>query len=228
MSDQGDPAVAPDVAARPQPNEADEAAAQSQKSVESSPADTEKHEEAQTKKEPVGDTAADGEEGRPPSASARASLGEGQDGQDEHDEDTAPSGAHENHADGAVPGADGQDLSSMDAAALRKLVLQMRTDHEQQLQAEERARAEVEDMCLRIEKHFKAEKVCTRQADRKQDGDSARLPRSRGSRNAQLCAPRQQYSRTVQRFKPMTCAHERLGAGSPGQGGGADAERDRE
>lgn len=54
---------------------------------------------------------------------------------------------------------DEPDLSTMDAPALRELVLQMRTQHSQQLHAEERARAEVEDMCLRIEKHFKAEKA---------------------------------------------------------------------
>lgn len=57
------------------------------------------------------------------------------------------------------PAGDEPDLSTMDAPELRQLVLQMRADHNQQLQAEERARAEVEDMCLRIEKHFKAEKV---------------------------------------------------------------------
>lgn len=61
------------------------------------------------------------------------------------------------------PSGDEPDLSKMDASSLRELILQMRTDHNQQLQAEERSRAEVEDMCLRIEKHFKAEKarLCT-------------------------------------------------------------------
>lgn len=61
---------------------------------------------------------------------------------------------HEEQVDHDEP-----DLTALDAPALRGLILQMRTDHNQQLQAEERARAEVEDMCLRIEKHFKAEKA---------------------------------------------------------------------
>lgn len=51
------------------------------------------------------------------------------------------------------------DIESMNADQLRHLVSEMRLDHENQLQAEERARSEVEEMCLRIEKHFKAEKV---------------------------------------------------------------------
>lgn len=55
------------------------------------------------------------------------------------------------------------DVDGMNAEQLRELVYQMRQDHEQQLQAEERARSEVEDMCLRIEKHFKAEKVSLHQ-----------------------------------------------------------------
>lgn len=52
------------------------------------------------------------------------------------------------------------DLSALDAHQLQTLVRQMRVEHAAQIEAESRARAEVEDMCLRIEKHFKAEKVC--------------------------------------------------------------------
>jgi hypothetical protein len=51
------------------------------------------------------------------------------------------------------------NIDKMSSADLRKLIERMRKEHEEQLHAEERARAEVEDMCLRIEKHFKAEKV---------------------------------------------------------------------
>eukprot|EP00892_Ulva_mutabilis_P002859 jgi/Ulvmu1/12574/UM092_0004.1 len=57
------------------------------------------------------------------------------------------------------------DIDAMDAQQLRQLVTHMRQDHEQQLQAEERARSEVEDMCLRIEKHFKAEKAARAKAE---------------------------------------------------------------
>lgn len=69
------------------------------------------------------------------------------------------------HARHEEPAGDEPDVSTMDAPALRELILQMRTDHNQQLQAEERARAEVEDMCLRIEKHFKAEKAARGKAE---------------------------------------------------------------
>lgn len=63
---------------------------------------------------------------------------------------------HTQHVEGDTLDA---ETESMNADQLRYLVSQMRHDHENQLQAEERARSEVEEMCLRIEKHFKAEKV---------------------------------------------------------------------
>lgn len=99
--------------------------------------------------------AATSEQGNEPGDEEHEELGEIQDQEDE--EGIRQSIVHARHEE---PASDEPDVSTMDAPALRELILQMRTDHNQQLQAEERARAEVEDMCLRIEKHFKAEKAC--------------------------------------------------------------------
>lgn len=62
-------------------------------------------------------------------------------------------------AGGSEGGEEGDDLSGRSAAELRALVRAMRAEHAEALDTEARARAEVEDMCLRIEKHFKAEKA---------------------------------------------------------------------
>lgn len=61
----------------------------------------------------------------------------------------------------AIDGPSDEQLEAMSAEELRDMVRGMRAQHAEQLDTESRARAEVEDMCLRIEKHFKAEKVCT-------------------------------------------------------------------
>jgi hypothetical protein len=55
--------------------------------------------------------------------------------------------------------ATGDDLDKVPADKLRAMIRNMRAEHAEQLDTEARARAEVEDMCLRIEKHFAAEKV---------------------------------------------------------------------
>ena len=68
------------------------------------------------------------------------------------DDASAPVATSE-HAD------DSDDLAGLDADALRALVRHERGEAAAQLDAEARTRAEVEDMCLRIEKHFKAEKA---------------------------------------------------------------------
>jgi hypothetical protein len=54
---------------------------------------------------------------------------------------------------------DGDSLDGKSAAELREEIRQMRAMHERALDTEARARAEVEDMCLRIEKHFQSEKA---------------------------------------------------------------------
>jgi len=49
--------------------------------------------------------------------------------------------------------------NNMGAEQLLVEIRRMRREHSEQMDAEERARLELEDMLLRIEKHFKAEKV---------------------------------------------------------------------
>jgi len=46
-----------------------------------------------------------------------------------------------------------------DQGAMQQLMSEERERHEEQLKLETRAREELEDMILRIEKHFKAEQV---------------------------------------------------------------------
>jgi hypothetical protein len=112
-----------------------------------------------------------------------------------------PAEEHAHDADGAnapvatdaVHGsAEDAELARMSSGELRGLVGRLRGEHEAQLALEARTRAEVEDMCLRIEKHFKAEK--------------ARRPRTcRASRavptvsESLACTPHPPWSRLVQR-----------------------------
>jgi hypothetical protein len=59
----------------------------------------------------------------------------------------------------ALPPPSADELEALPAEELRAVVRALREEHAAQLDAEARARNEVEDMCLRIEKHFKAEKA---------------------------------------------------------------------
>jgi hypothetical protein len=66
----------------------------------------------------------------------------------------------------------GDDLDQLSAEELRTMIRRMRTEHAEHLDTEARARAEVEDMCLRIEKHFTAEKVCQIHSERRENNRS--------------------------------------------------------
>ncbi|KAF5836379.1 hypothetical protein DUNSADRAFT_6014 [Dunaliella salina] len=74
-----------------------------------------------------------------------------------------PVGAGDNGM-GAAPPLDHMP-SQTDQAAIDQLMAEEREKHEEQLKLETRAREELEDMILRIEKHFKAEQAARKKAE---------------------------------------------------------------
>uniref|UniRef100_A0A6S8JPS9 Uncharacterized protein n=1 Tax=Dunaliella tertiolecta TaxID=3047 RepID=A0A6S8JPS9_DUNTE len=67
-------------------------------------------------------------------------------------------------AGGAAPPLDHMPHQT-DQAAMEQLMAEEREKHEEQLKLETRAREELEDMILRIEKHFKAEQAARKKAE---------------------------------------------------------------
>jgi len=70
----------------------------------------------------------------------------------------------DNMTSGAPAAAAAPPPPQHDQAAIDRMLAEERERHEEQLKLETRAREELEDMILRIEKHFKAEQVGGRTA----------------------------------------------------------------
>lgn len=100
--------------------------------------------------------AAEAEEDEGATAEAEADVADGE--SVEQAETGAAAPPEGSQADSSSPG----EFESMTKEQLIQELRIMRQEHSEQMNAEERARSELEDMLLRIEKHFKAEKVRSR------------------------------------------------------------------